>query len=108
MAGTTPLKPGCATLPFFGVQPAIVQTTKDAEGRINGVTEVEGEGEGYLVVKHPWPSMARSCYGSHDRYVSTYFQGTETTDDDDYMAGYYFTGDGARRDADGYYWVTGR
>merc|ERR1712217_613365 len=58
-------------------------------------------------MKFPWPSLARSCYGSHDRYTNTYFKGAEGSDDG-FFAGYYFTGDGARRDADGYYWVTGR
>merc|ERR1712217_582924 len=58
-------------------------------------------------MKFPWPSLARSCYGSHDRYTNTYFKGAEGSDDG-FFAGYYFTGDGARRDVDGYYWVTGR
>ena len=90
LPGATDLKPGSATRPFFGVQPAIV----DAEGNL-----LEGEAEGALVIKHPWPSQMRTVYGDHQRFVDTYFSTSP---------GYYFTGDGARRDADGYYWITGR
>jgi len=90
LPGATDLKPGSATLPFFGVQPAILDG--DAQ-------EIEGEGAGSLVIKVSWPSQIRSVYGDHQRLIDTYF----TT-----YPGYYFTGDGARRDADGYYWITGR
>ncbi len=84
------LKPGSATKPFFGVQPAIVDT--------NG-TILEGEAEGNLVILDSWPGQMRSLYGDHERFEQTYFSNYD---------GMYFTGDGARRDADGYYWVTGR
>ncbi len=90
LPGATPLKPGSATRPFFGVVPALV----DAEGRI-----LEGEASGNLVITRSWPSQIRSVYGDHQRMVDTYFSA---------YPGYYFTGDGARRDADGYYWITGR
>ncbi len=90
LPGAIDLKPGSATLPFFGIQPAIV----DADGK-----EVIGAGEGNLVIKASWPSQIRSIFGDHQRCVDTYY----TT-----YPGYYFTGDGARRDADGYYWITGR
>jgi len=88
--GATPLKPGSATHPFFGVQPAIV----DNEGNI-----LEGAAEGSLVIIHPWPGQIRTVYGNHQRLVDTYFSA---------FPGMFFTGDGARRDADGYYWITGR
>jgi len=84
------LKPGSATLPFFGVELALID--------VNG-NEIVGVGEGNLVIKRSWPSQIRSVYGNHQRMTETYF----TT-----YPGYYFTGDGARRDADGYYWITGR
>ncbi len=90
LPGAIALKPGSATLPFFGVEPALM----DAEGR-----EVTGAGEGNLVIKASWPSQIRTVYGDHDRMVQTYFST---------YPGYYFTGDGARRDGDGYYWITGR
>jgi len=90
LPGATTLKPGSATRPFFGVQPGIV----DTDGNL-----LEGEAEGALVIMHPWPSQMRSVYGDHQRFVDTYFSA---------FPGYYFTGDGARRDADGYYWITGR
>jgi acetyl-CoA synthetase len=90
LPGATKLKPGSATLPFFGVQPAIV----DADGNI-----VEGEGSGNLVILDAWPGLARSLYGDHQRFVETYFSTYK---------GMYFTGDGCRRDEDGYYWITGR
>ncbi len=90
LPGATDLKPGSATLPFFGVNPKIV----DNEGK-----ELPGEAEGILVFDHPWPSQARTIYGDHQRYIDTYFSS---------YPGYYFAGDGARRDKDGYYWITGR
>jgi len=90
LPGATALKPGSATRPFFGVQPAIV----DSDGNL-----LEGEAEGALVIKCPWPSQMRTVYGDHQRFADTYFAT---------FPGYYFTGDGARRDADGYYWITGR
>lgn len=90
LPGATPLKPGSASLPFLGVEPALL----DANGQ-----EIHGEGEGYLVIKRSWPSQIRSVYGDHERMIQTYFAT---------YPGYYFTGDGARRDADGYYWITGR
>lgn len=88
--GATDLKPGSATVPFFGVQPALL----DADGK-----EVEGPGEGNLVIKASWPGQIRSIYGDHQRLIDTYFST---------YPGYYFAGDGARRDEDGYYWITGR
>jgi acetyl-CoA synthetase len=90
LPGATKLKPGSATLPFFGVQPAIV----DSEGNM-----LEGEGTGNLVLLDAWPGMMRTVYGDHQRFVDTYFSAYKGT---------YFTGDGCRRDADGYYWITGR
>lgn len=91
LPGATPTKPGSATRPFFGVQPVIL----DAEG--NELNETEAEG--VLCIRDSWPGQMRTVYGDHERFVSTYF---ET------FKGYYFTGDGCRRDADGYYWITGR
>ena len=88
--GATDLKPGSATKPFFGVQPILL----DTEGN-----EIEGEGEGLLMIKASWPSQIRSVYGDHKRCIETYFSA---------YPGYYFTGDGAKRDADGDYWITGR
>jgi len=88
--GVTPLKPGSATLPFFGVKPALL----DADG-----AELEGAATGNLVISQSWPSQIRSVFGDHQRCIDTYFKT---------YPGYYFTGDSARRDADGYYWVTGR
>jgi len=90
LPGAIDLKPGSATVPFFGVQPALV----DTEGR-----EIEGPGEGNLVIKASWPSQIRTVYGDHQRLIDTYYST---------YPGYYFTGDGARRDKDGYYWITGR
>jgi len=90
LAGSTPQKPGSATKPFFGVQPAIL----DEEGK-----EIEGEGSGNLVIKKSWPSQIRTLYGDHQRCIDTYYSS---------FPGYYTTGDGARRDKDGYYWITGR
>jgi acetyl-CoA synthetase len=91
LPGATALKPGSATLPFFGVVPALVDPA-------NG-TLIEGPGEGALVITQPWPAQMRTVYGDHQRYVDTYFK---------QYPGSYFTGDGARRDKDGYYWITGR
>ncbi|MFK8084117.1 MAG: acetate--CoA ligase [Granulosicoccus sp.] len=91
LPGATPTKPGSATRPFFGVQPVIL----DAEG--NELTD--DVAEGVLCIRDSWPGQMRTVYGDHERFVSTYF---ET------FKGYYFTGDGCRRDADGYYWITGR
>ena len=90
LPGATNLKPGSATKPFFGVQLALL----DEQGQ-----EVEGAGAGYLVVKASWPGQIRSVYGDHQRMIDTYFAN---------YPGYYFTGDGASRDEDGYYWITGR
>lgn len=91
LPGATPLKPGSATWPFFGVVPVLL----DEKGK--EITESPAEGN--LAIKQPWPSMMRSVYGNHKRFYETYFS---------MYPGYYFTGDGARRDADGYYWITGR
>ena len=91
LPGATETKPGSATRPFFGVQPLIL----DNEGQEITTTEAEG----VLCIKDSWPGQMRTVYGDHDRFVSTYF---ET------FKGYYFTGDGCRRDSDGYYWITGR
>ncbi len=90
LPNTGPMKPGAASRPFFGVTPALV----DADG-----TTLEGETEGNLVLTSSWPGQMRTVYGDHDRFIETYF----TT-----YPGAYFTGDGARRDADGTYWITGR
>lgn len=90
MPGAMALKPGSATLPFFGVQPVIV----DAAG-----TVLEGECEGFLCIADSWPGQARTLWGDHARFEQTYFSTYK---------GYYFTGDGCRRDKDGYYWITGR
>jgi acetyl-CoA synthetase len=90
LPGATKLKPGSATLPFFGVQPAIV----DNDGNM-----LEGEASGNLVILDAWPGIARTVYGDHKRFAETYFSTYK---------GKYFTGDGCRRDADGYYWITGR
>ena len=90
LPGAIGLKPGSATLPFFGVQPALL----DVDGQ-----EIVGAGQGYLVMKSSWPGQLRTIYGNHQRMIDTYFS---------QYPGYYFTGDGARRDEDGYYWITGR
>ncbi len=90
LPGATPLKPGSATRPFFGVQPAIV----DQSGRV-----LEGEATGNLCILDAWPGIMRTVFGDHKRFVETYFSTYK---------GKYFTGDGARRDKDGYYWITGR
>ncbi len=90
LPGATPLKPGSATRPFFGVKPLIV----DGEGNT-----LEGAAEGNLCIADAWPGMMRTVYGDHQRFIDTYFKT---------FPGKYFTGDGARRDEDGYYWITGR
>ncbi|TVU14667.1 hypothetical protein EJB05_38150, partial [Eragrostis curvula] len=90
LPGAWPQKPGSATLPFFGVQPVIV----DEKGQ-----EMEGECSGYLCIKNSWPGAFRTLYGDKDRYETTYFKP---------FAGYYFSGDGCSRDKDGYHWLTGR
>ncbi len=90
LPGAIDLKPGSATVPFFGVQPVLL----DAEGK-----EIIGAGEGNLCIKAAWPSQIRTVFGDHQRCIDTYYST---------YPGYYFTGDGARRDADGYYWITGR
>ncbi|MEI6068991.1 MAG: acetate--CoA ligase [Methylococcaceae bacterium] len=90
LPGVTDLKPGSATLPFFGILPEIM----DNQGHI-----MDGVAEGILVVSRPWPGQSRSIYGDHQRFIDTYFKN---------YPGYYFAGDGARRDEDGYYWITGR
>jgi len=90
LPGVTDLKPGAASHPFFGIEPALVDE--------NGV-ELEGAGQGNLIIKDSWPGQMRSVFGDHQRFIDTYFSTFE---------GSYFTGDGARRDEDGYYWITGR
>ena len=90
LPGATPLKPGSASWPFFGVQPALV----DTDGH-----ELEGPNQGALILKGSWPGQMRTVYGDHQRFIDTYFSTFE---------GVYFTGDGARRDEDGYWWITGR
>lgn len=91
LPGATDLKPGSATRPFFGVQPALM----DAEGNVLEETEASGN----LVITGSWPGQIRTVYGDHQRVIETYYSTYK---------GFYFTGDGARRDADGYYWITGR
>ncbi|MDQ7089580.1 MAG: acetate--CoA ligase [Methylococcales bacterium] len=90
LAGAIDLKPGSATLPFFGIKPEIV----DNDGLI-----MEGEASGILLLKGSWPGQARTIYGDHQRFIDTYFAS---------YPNYYFAGDGARRDKDGYFWITGR
>ncbi len=90
LPGTTPMKPGSASLPFYGIEPALV----DAEGH-----ELSGATEGNLIIKNSWPGQMRTVYGDHKRFAETYFSA---------YPGNYFTGDGCRRDEDGYYWITGR
>jgi acetyl-CoA synthetase len=90
LPGAIATKPGSATLPFFGVTPAVV----DADGKV-----LEGEAEGNLLITDSWPGQVRTIYGDHQRFIETYFSA---------YPGNYFTGDGARRDEDGYYWITGR
>ncbi|CAB1427300.1 unnamed protein product [Pleuronectes platessa] len=90
LPAATPMKPGSATFPFFGVVPAILNESGE---------ELEGPGEGYLVFKQPWPGVMRTVFGNHQRFETVYFKK---------FPGYYVTGDGCRRDQDGYYWITGR
>ncbi len=91
LPGATPIKPGTATNPFFGIEPVLL--TEDGQ-------EIQGNGvSGLLAMKTSWPGQMRTVYGDHERFFDTYFS---------QFAGYYFTGDGARRDEDGYYWITGR
>ena len=90
LPGATDLKPGAAAQPFFGVELALL----NEDG-----SEIEGPGAGYLVIKSSWPSQIRTVFGDHQRLIDTYFS---------HYPGYYFTGDGATRDEDGYYWITGR
>ncbi|GIT73329.1 MAG: acetyl-coenzyme A synthetase [Pseudomonadota bacterium] len=90
LPGATRTKPGSATRPFFGIQPLLV----DGDGN-----ELEGAASGNLCIKHPWPGQMRTVYGDHERFIQTYFSTYK---------GLYFTGDGCRRDDDGYYWITGR
>uniref|UniRef100_UPI004048208E acetate--CoA ligase n=1 Tax=Yoonia sp. TaxID=2212373 RepID=UPI004048208E len=92
LPGATATKPGSATLPFFGIQPVVLDPTTGEELHANGI-------EGVLCIKDSWPGQMRTIWGDHDRFEKTYFS--------DYK-GYYFTGDGCRRDEDGYYWITGR
>ena len=92
LPGATPLKPGSATFPFFGVKPIILDPHSGEEIEGNGVS-------GVLAITEPWPGQMRTVYGDHKRFEETYF---------DQYKGYYFTGDGCRRDEDGYYWITGR
>ncbi|XP_064848142.1 acetyl-coenzyme A synthetase, cytoplasmic-like [Oncorhynchus masou masou] len=90
LPAATPLKPGSATFPFFGVDPTILNEHGE---------ELEGEAEGYLVFRQPWPGIMRTVYGNQERFENTYFKK---------FPGFYVTGDGCRRDRDGYYWITGR
>ena len=91
LPGATPTKPGSATNPFFGIQPVLL--SEDGQ-------EIEGNDvQGLLAIKESWPGQMRTLYGDHQRFIDTYFS---------QVPGYYFTGDGARRDEDGYYWITGR
>ncbi|KAM7405338.1 hypothetical protein PAMP_012606 [Pampus punctatissimus] len=90
LPAATPMKPGSATFPFFGVVPAILNESGE---------ELQGPSEGYLVFKQPWPGVMRTVYGNQQRFETTYFKK---------FPGYYVTGDGCRRDKDGYYWITGR
>ena len=90
LPGATDMKPGAGSHPFFGIEPALV----DADGN-----ELTGETEGNLIIKNSWPGQMRTVYGDHQRFIDTYFSA---------YPGYYFTGDGCKRDADGFYWITGR
>ena len=92
LPGATPLKPGSATFPFFGVKPILLDPQSGVEIKGNDVS-------GVLAIEEPWPGQMRTIFGDHERFESTYFQ---------QYKGYYFTGDGCRRDEDGYYWITGR
>ena len=90
LPGTTPMKPGAGSHPFFGIEPALV----DADGK-----ELSGEAEGNLIIKGSWPGQMRTVYGDHQRFIDTYFSA---------YPGNYFTGDGCKHDKDGFYWITGR
>jgi acetyl-CoA synthetase len=90
LPGATPMKPGSASLPFFGVVPTVFSSEQ---------VELSGECEGHLLIKQSWPGMMRTVYNNHERFERTYFSS---------FPGYYCTGDGCRRDRDGYYWITGR
>lgn len=90
LPSVTELKPGSASIPFFGIQPALV------DGHGNELSDVA---EGNLIIKDSWPGQARTVYGDHERFIQTYFSTYDNS---------YFTGDGAKRDEDGYYWITGR
>ncbi len=92
LPGAVPTKPGSTTLPFFGIEPAVLEAESGVELEGNDV-------RGVLAIKAPWPGQMRTVYGDHKRFEETYFQ---------QYKGYYFTGDGCRRDEDGYYWITGR
>ena len=92
LPGCTPTKPGSATFPFFGVKPVVIEAKTGKVLKGNGV-------EGVLAIEEPWPSQMRTIFGDHNRFEETYFR---------LYPGYYFTGDGCRRDEDGYYWITGR
>jgi acetyl-CoA synthetase len=92
LPGKTPLKAGSCALPFYGVEPVLLDPATGAELAGNEV-------EGALAIKRAWPGMARTCYGDHQRFVATYLKAYD---------GYFFTGDGCKRDKDGYYWITGR
>lgn len=92
LAGVTPMKPGSATMPFFGIDLVLIDPVSGEEIKGNDV-------EGVLCIRKPWPSIARTVYGSHNRYLETYLKP---------YPGYYFTGDGAGRDHEGYYWIRGR
>ena len=92
LPGCTPTKPGSATFPFFGVKPVVIEAETGKVLKGNGV-------EGVLAIEEPWPSQMRTIFGDHNRFEETYFR---------LYPGYYFTGDGCRRDEDGYYWITGR
>jgi acetyl-CoA synthetase len=92
LPGATPTKPGSATRPFFGIQPVVLDPSTGKELK-------ELECEGVLAIKDSWPGQMRTVFGDHNRFIKTYFSDFE---------GYYFTGDGCRRDSDGYYWITGR
>ena len=92
LPGATSTKPGSATRPFFGIQPVVLDPSTGKELK-------ELECEGVLAIKDSWPGQMRTVFGDHNRFIKTYFSDFE---------GYYFTGDGCRRDSDGYYWITGR
>jgi len=92
LPGKTPTKPGSCCLPCYGIEPVVLDASTGRPIEGNGV-------EGVLAIARPWPGMARTCYGDHARFINTYLKAYD---------GYFFTGDGCRRDEDGYYWITGR